>query len=947
MLAWIAVALLSISWLVGLGYYHLTNWPAWIAAVVAGTLCMMGFKARMPSSRESALACVLVVPACIFAPWPYRAALVLVALGLFLGGNLQILAALQTAAKGEDEALQRRVRRFLACYGRLASGLLASGCVLLAQALGLELYMVFTSRSHELPGPLAQLLGAAAKALGIDSAVSGSTLAAFSMRKIHDLGATWELLVDPASWCFLFGGLVLVAWHFWGTRPQGPTPPPWRGEAVRAGVLLGAFVLPVLAWLPLRAALLVALYLHEVLRVDYDAPLQVMKRFWSTPTHLLLLAGPVLLAWRLVPLGKAAGADASDRQKARPRGLALGKRSWAGLLAALGVAAITAGILWDPVGTRKGGRIVFEEYHPEGDRQWERTDKPFDTTWYGHLSGYNYWCIWDYMTRFYDVARRTQPLNDAALQDCDVLIVKIPTRPFSNTEIQAIEQFVAQGGGLMLVGEHTNVFGSGTYLNSIARRFGFTFRHDCLFGVDMVWEQHYEPPRVPHPVVQYIQAVKSNPWMEFATSCSIDPGTSSGRAVIRSVGLKNLGADYHVSNYYPKPDDTPEMRYGAWVQLWAMRYGRGRVLAFTDSTIFSNFSVCEPGKKELWMGMVEWLNHHSPAIEPRGPLVLVGSLLVILAMVASIGWSSAWPILLGAGILGWTVAALGAKLAHGNTMPYPAQIRPLAQVNTDQTLCDARLPRNGFISMDTTDYGIFERWILRLGYFTARRKYPEILEDKPQLILFLEPSKKISAEYRDALVRYVESGGRVLVVDSPPEPPRRRPRPVLPKGLGIDYELPGEGAPAGPESEPVGPREPTTNALLEPFGMSVDHATVVGGANVMMTSTEGWPSVPAQKAVVVNGGRPFASVDGKPVGASISVGNKGGSVTVIGFGRRFREEHMGATGDVEPDKSPDKHLSNVYSWQYALLRGIIEGVPLGLEGPPSPPPAKPLAQKAP
>ena len=36
MLAWIGIALLSASWLPGLGYYHPSDWPAWIVLLVGG-----------------------------------------------------------------------------------------------------------------------------------------------------------------------------------------------------------------------------------------------------------------------------------------------------------------------------------------------------------------------------------------------------------------------------------------------------------------------------------------------------------------------------------------------------------------------------------------------------------------------------------------------------------------------------------------------------------------------------------------------------------------------------------------------------------------------------------------------------------------------------------------------------------------------------------------------
>lgn len=954
MFPWIGLALLSVSWLVGLGYYHEANGLGWTAAVASGTLCLIAFHARLPSTRVLVAALLLSLPACYVAPWPYRSGMVLLAAGLAAETIGRLIDRWTRRRTGSATAEAGHGDRIVRAVCRLGVAMVVSGSVLIFQGLGLEVYIAGTARSHELPGVLARTLGVAAQALGIDSAVFGSNLAAFSMRTIHNLGATWELLLDPASFCFLLGGLVLIAWRVQGGEETS--------SKTRSGLSLAlALVLPVLAWLPFRAALLVAAYLHEVLRVDYDAPLQAMKRFWSTPTHLLLLLPAAMLAWRLVPLrprrddGAVAGfaveeategSASSTRPVSNPHDLSMPsarRRIGAVALVSAGVGLLTAAIVWDPVGSRKAGRVVIEEYHPEGDKQWERTDKPFDTTWYGHLSGYNYYCIYDYMTRYYDVVRRTEPLNDAALADCDVLIVKVPTRPYSNHEIEAIVRFVDRGGGLMLVGEHTNVFHTGTYLNAIARRFGFTFRYDCLFGVDKVFEQRYRPPVVPHPIVQHVS------WMDFATSCSIAPERSVGRAAIRSVGLKNLMADYHVSNFYPKPDDSPEMRYGAFVQLWTMRYGRGRIAAFTDSTIFSNFCVFEPGKKELWMGMVEWLNHQAPGRDPRWPLTVAGTVLALVGLRLARRWPGARLVLVASGTFGWTAAVLAVRAYATYALPYPEPIRPYVQVNLDRTVSAVRLPRNGFISIDSTDYGVFERWILRLGYFTARRTHPEVLDG--DLIVLLEPTKPIPPEYRAALVRFVDNGGKLLVVDSPPSVLRRGgPSGQARLGAGAgpahagansEAEF-GEGGEVEPGTDPnATPAASTTNALIEPFGMSVDHAAVVGDARTSLISSEGWPTVPSCEAVVVRGGRPFAWVGDQPVGASLSVGNRGGSVTVVGFGARFREDRMGGSADIEPDQVADKTLLHVYEWEYSLLRAIVEGKPLGREGgPPRPTPGK-------
>jgi len=969
MLAWIGIALLSVSWLVGLGYYHPANWPAWAFLAGSGTLLLATARGRLVPPWQSAAAALLAFPSLLVAsgpqrtaaPWPYWAPLALVCLGSLLG----FLAGLRWLARpapperrGGRNSRQSPPERAPApaslpqkLLGRLGTAALLAGCVLLVQALGMMVYATVTARSHELPPPFPWMLGLVARALGADSAVYQSTIVLFSMRETHQLGATWELLLDPVTWCFLLGGSVLVGWWTWSgvLRREGEEARPGaRPRAFR--LALARFAVPILAWLPLRAGLYMGIFLHGVLRTEYSAPLVAMRVFWNTWIHLALLAGPVLLAWRLVP--RPAGEPPPAPAGATPRW----RLPLAGLLAAAAAAALTAAVLWEPVGERKAGRVMFEEYHPEGDKQWERTDKPFDTRWYGHDSAYTYYCIYDYCGRFYKVWRRTTPLNEDALADCDVLIVKVPTRPYARQEIVAIEKFVREGGGLMLIGEHTDVFGTGASLNSISRQFGFTFRPDCLFGIDKVFEQRYDLPLAPHPLLAYMPppvrgeapdgTERDEPSMDFATSCSIDPGTSWGRAAIRSAGLKSKTANYFAYNFYPSTSDTAAMRYGAFVQLWTMRHGRGRIAAFTDSTIFSNFSAFEPGKKELWMGMVEWLNHRSPPLNPRWPLAVLGVPLAGCGLWVARRSSGAWLVLLASGLLAWSATVLAVNAAHRRGMPALRPERPLIRVTMDESISRPDLPRNGFINgvEKPLGLGIFERWILRLGYFTARRTTDVLQGD---LVVFARPVGPVSKEFRSELLRYVEKGGKVLVVDTPqeasPEAAAKEPPPDLP----ADPEAP---PPPAPDKGSSGRQAPTTNELLEPFRLRVEHATSVSG---VLTTSEGWPAVRSEDCAVVAGGTPFAWVDGRPVAASVPYGKQGGSVTVVGYGRRLADSKMGTTGDVEPEKVVERlpaaagktektyDLREVYEWQYGLLRRIVEGKPLGQA---TSPPPKPIVK---
>ncbi len=826
--AWIGLALLSASWLFGLGYYHDPNGAIWAILILVGTGLLISVDLRAPARIESIIATALLMPVLILVPWPWRTAVLLLVTGLLL-----------CAAP-----IPRR------WPGRVGQAVLAAGTILVLQAAGMLVYESVTARSHELPPPLAAMLCAIARAIGIPAALDGSTLALYSIRHTHRLGATWGLLLDPATFSFLVGGVVLICLQA------------SRASISRSFARLLGLVGGVAFWLPVRAAILIAVHLDRALRTEYNEPLTLLGPFWNPWVLLALLGGPVFLVWRFVHTPPTVVQTMEMPRRSR--------RIVCVVLAFVGALLVTMGLLWTPSGSRKQGRIWVDEHRSN----WERTDRPYDPNWYGQESGYNYACIYDYASRFYDIDRLYDPIDANTLAECDVLVVKVPTARYTPEEVEHIERFVENGGGLLLIGEHTNVFNSGTYLNDIAARFDFGFRHDCLFDIDTPFEQLYRPPLVPHPIVQHM------PPMDFAVSCSIDPGTGSGRAAIRATGLRSLPADYHASNYYPQVEDRADARYGAFVQLWAMDHAAGRIAAFGDSTIFSNFSTFEPGKAELMLGMLEWLNHRAPSGNPQPVLIVLGLLLAAGALIPGRRWPGGRIVLLSGVLLGVTSAGVAVRAMHRSAMPVPKALRPFTHVVIDRTVCDSPLSRSGFISGQADGFGIFERWILRLGCFTSRRKGRDAFSG--DLLVFLNPRREVDADFRRQLADYVGAGGKVLTVDSS----------------------------ANTAS--------TANTLLHPFGIQIVASPLPAGP---LQTPAGWPAgVPAQNAGQVEGGTPLIRIAGRPVAATAEFGD--GTVTAIGFGAQFADPGMGVTGETIPDAT----MRNLYELQFQLLRSILSGV---------------------
>jgi len=546
MRAWIGLALLAVAWLWGLGYYQPHDELMGAVAVGLATLLLAEkVTARIDGPRGRVILAMLL-PAAWFMPWPYRGTPLLIALGV----------ALQ---------LTPIPRRWPSAIGW---GAVKAGTVLLVQAMAMLAYATFTARSHDLPGPLVKLVAAVASLTGAEVAVDGPFVVLPSVREVYRLAATWDLLLDPASFTFLLGGLTLVGLQAWNRMPAGRRWGAWI-HAVRA------FAMLVVAWLPFRVGVLIALLVHRSMRTELATPLTAMDQFLSPWVYLLALVPPVLLAWHFVrvPWGSSteeleptSSAQAEPSQPRRARA--------AVALVLAGAAMVTFVVQWDPVGKPKGGRVMIVERHSD----WEPTTRPYDTKSYGEDASYTYAAIYDYCSRFFTMSRLMpkESIDDERLGQCDVLVVKIPTEAFLPEELGAIHRFVERGGGLLLIGDHTNFKRSSSYLNDIARPFGFKFAHDLLFEVGSPYVEWHTWSVLRHAVLQHV------PTMCFAGTCTIDPGTSWGRAVVQSTGKWSLPPDYHPDNFFPQAMYRPEMRAGAFIQAWATRYGRGRILAFAE-----------------------------------------------------------------------------------------------------------------------------------------------------------------------------------------------------------------------------------------------------------------------------------------------------------------------------------------------------------------------------
>ncbi len=848
MRTWLAVALLSASWLFGLGYFGPVSRVAWVVLLAVAIPFLGTTPLRFPSRRARTAGLLLALLALLQLQVPHLGIPLLLALGLAVS-----MSPLRSTAT--------RV---------IARGSILGSLILLPQAFALAVYQQLTARAHELPGVLARPLAALLRWSGSDTVADRALLAVREMGVSSRLALTWELSLDPTTLGVVVGGATMLGYLAFRTRPPREAGPALFRAWARLAVVAGL-------WIPVRCLLLVALVLQQQWRADVMALPNTGQLLVSPWLHTALGCGLAALLGLFIRLpggGGVAGGAAS--------GPALPPRRWrfAGGVATVVLAAFTAAFLhyWTPVGQRKAGRVTVVERHST----WEPTTRPYRTELYGEGGSYNYAAIYEYCEQYYTMSRilADDPIDDAALAHCDVLIIKTPTSRYAPEEVAAVERFVEQGGSLLLIGDHTNVFNMNTYLNDVARRFGLTFRNDLLFRIGDPYKQSYQPPRVAHPVVQYV------PPMQFAVSCSIDPGSSAGTMVVRNVGLWSLPPAYQETNYHPQAEYRPYLQYGAWCQLWATTAGRGRVLAFADSTLFSNFCVYQAGKSELFVGMLEWLNHASPLDTPRFRRWADGlSLLAVLLAGAGGVWNTrrrpgAWLVLLAAACAGWSLAAYTVMHVHRAALPLPERHRSLPHVVVDRTLSTVPLFAGAFPEDEEGGgYGLLEQWIPRIGNYTSRRSGPAALQGDGLVVVC--PTRLPGISFRDELIEWVRAGGRLVVFDTP------------------DVE------------------ESTANSLLMLFGLtSVHNAPEQAGEPLRLS--DGSQETPLQAACEIQRGEPLATWGPVPVAARIRFGE--GWVTAVGFGSLFNDASMGYHWLQEPD---EVQLAR-YEILYALLRAGLQ-----------------------
>jgi len=778
---------------------------------------------------------------------------------------------------------------------RWAASPVLLGLILSAQAAAWPLYAHVAARVHPIPA-LAPLLGLLARAVGLPAASSQGLLFLPTFEELRAFPVTLEALgVYPALNLALGAAVLLpfvtlrVSPGLGGKGKEGKegkegNPEPGRPDSasrITDHASSGArFLLLLAGYLLLRHLFLLLLFL-TTFRIDLLWNPAVT--FWTFLPFVFLC-----MNWFPVPQPEAfsarTGQQATSSARTPPDSPASHVRLsiihfplsiFLALFCLVGFAHFH-----DP-GVRKAGRILIDEGHSD----WEWTTKAYDTEWYGRVSGYNYYSIAEYLRYFYTVETTTEPLTAARLRDCDVLILKTLTEPLTDAESDAVEAFVRAGGGLFLIGDHTNVFGITSHFNPLARRFGLAFGYDATYDLRTGGLSFYEHPRVlPHPIVQNM------PPFLFGTSCTLQAGWLA-EDVILGYGLKRLALDYSRENFFAENRPTSNLQFGLFLQQAAVPCGRGRVTAFTDSTVFSNFWAFLPGKAELFLGSVEWLNRRNRWGWLRwvflAGAVLGGGLAWVPLRrggMANGRWLMAdgpWGRALGGGAAGVLVGLLTFGAWARAAYPLPSPHTDVPTIAFEQSHSDFWIPDRDLLGGPPgRGFHTFFVWTQRLGYVPRAR--PTVAEAwQEDVVVFLNPDRPWTEGERRALRAYVERGGRLLVLDDP------------------------------------GRRGSFANALLQDFGLALEYPVQPRAGLTPISNRDREKVGLGRQMGGVKGGVAQLYAAGRPILAVVQHG--AGLVAAGAVSPLFADGSLGSTST-----QPTPRQRDLYAMEFWLFRQLRE-----------------------
>jgi len=429
---------------------------------------------------------------------------------------------------------------------------------------------------------------------------------------------------------------------------------------------------------------------------------------------------------------------------------------------------------------------IIDEIHSD----WESTLIDFNEGIFGTLAENSYHSLLDYLRHFYPATILsnkpgmapnlegvglihtpilTREVLDGATrihpERHPVLILKCITTPFSPYEIGIIKDFVFDGGSVLLIGDHTDVFFMNKNLNELAGYFGIRFEQNSVYFIDGGWVITDPPHYRNYPATHFLKR------FIWATGDSVTLKSPAFPLITTSPVCFADEVNYFYDNFFGNTTIDADEVFGSYCVMAGSRYGKGRIIAFTDSTCFNNYLMFSVGRRPLIAGIFGWLGD-TDTMNPFPLLTYISfCVLGVIILKRWRGFDAFLRTVTMGVILGWGAGYLLGMCLNAHLYPSPAPFRPLPQ----QVLIDASHDplhamsygnSESFLAPASYDSLLFN--IGRIDLFSTIHYEGSLRKtaiEGSSCLIIASPRKGFCARERNDIRSYVHNGGSLLLIE--------------------------------------------------------------------------------------------------------------------------------------------------------------------------------------
>lgn len=409
-----------------------------------------------------------------------------------------------------------------------------------------------------------------------------------------------------------------------------------------------------------------------------------------------------------------------------------------------------------PKGEVKNGRVVFDIGHESGESPQLVLNTNLDIG-----AGHGHGKLIE-LLRYYDFrVNYIENITKDELKETDVLVLIMSSSPYSNEEVKAIKEFVLNGGGLLVIGDHTDVFNVSSSFNPVIKQFGIRFLFDTIW---LTTNERVNLRYRPHPIHFDLKRVYCSVGASLKTKSPARPLIQSSYSVFSDYGDPNNAKD---NIYLGNAKLDKNEKINNLTLIAESQYGKGRVLVFGDSAYFQNTSLYI---NTLFAYRVfDWLNHKKAHDRYNIHLLyiyIIPILLIFILIFILFRKRMNFIYIFAFLVLSVIIAIFLGSMVNYKMYPVPKRLEKtilidMAHQNEYGIYWTLRMEKD--ISLD----GLMSQ-IIRLGYYPIIKisgsfTYDELKWHKAVIIIC--PNTTFSSKEIEAVARFCENGGGLLLVE--------------------------------------------------------------------------------------------------------------------------------------------------------------------------------------